>query len=199
MLSVTEARDRILQAFSPVDSQRVPLDRAAGRVLAADITARTDLPLFDNSSVDGFALPAADLASLHTLKVIADIRAGEYIQTPILPGQSARVMTGAPLPPGTGAVVMVEDTDFSSRGHDTPAPGMVTAQKAIEAGSNIRRRGDDLRAGDKVLSAGMRLRAQEIGLLAMLGEALPLVYRKPRLALLSSGDELLPVEHRSSP
>jgi molybdopterin molybdotransferase len=199
MLSVAEARERILAVFSPVEIQTVPLDRAAGRVLAGDVIARTDLPLFDNSSVDGFALHAADLASSRALNVIADIRAGEYSESPIQPGQAARVMTGAALPPGAEAVIMVEDTDFNVRAPSAPAPEMVTITKAVQLGKNIRHRGDDLHAGDKVLSGGMRLRAQEIGLLAMLGESKVPVYRLPRLALLSSGDELLPVEAPLTP
>jgi len=199
MLSVSEARERILSVFLPVESQTVSLDRAAGRVLADDINAETDLPLFDNSSVDGFALHRADLVSPRTLNVVADIRAGETSETPIQPGQSARIMTGAPLPPGAEAVVMVEDTDFNVRTPGTPAPQTVTINKSILPGENIRRRGDDLHTGDKVLPAGLRLRAQEIGLLAMLGAAEVLVHRQPRLALLSSGDELLPVEARLTP
>ncbi len=199
MLSVSEARERILAVFLPVESQTVSLNRAAGRVLARDIVAGADLPLFDNSSVDGFALHREDLASPRTLNVVADIRAGDYSETPLQPGECARLMTGAPLPPGAEAVVMVEDTDFNVRTPGTPAPQTVTIHKSIRPGENIRLRGDDLHAGDKVLSAGMRLRAQEIGLLAMLGAAKVPVYRQPRLALLSSGDELLPVEATLTP
>ncbi|MDP2994710.1 MAG: molybdopterin molybdotransferase MoeA [Anaerolineales bacterium] len=199
MLSVSEARERILAVFLPVESQTVSLNRAARRVLARDIAAETDLPLFDNSSVDGFALHKADFACPRTLNVVADIRAGETSETPIRPGQSARIMTGAPLPPGAEAVVMVEDTDFNVRTPGTPAPQTVTIHKSVRPGENIRRRGDDLHNGDEVLSAGMRLRAQEIGLLAMLGAAEVLVYRQPRFALLSSGDELLPVEAPLTP
>jgi len=193
MLSVSEARERILVNILPVESQTVSLHRAAGRVLACDISAETDLPLFDNSSVDGFALNAADLNYPRTLNVVADIRAGDYSEIPIQPEQAARIMTGAPIPPGTEAVVMVEDTDFNLRTPGTPAPQTVTIHKSVRPGENIRYRGDDLHCGDEVLSAGMRLRAQEIGLLAMLGAAKVAVYRQPRFALLSSGDELLPV------
>jgi len=199
MLSVSEARERILAVFLPVETQNVSLSHTAGRILAGDITADADLPLFDNSSVDGFALHSADLTSTRTLNVIADIRAGGYFGTPIQPGQSVRIMTGAPLPPGAEAVVMVEDTDFSVRTPGTPAPLTVTIKKTIRPGENIRRRSDDLHTGDKVLSAGLRLRAQEIGLLAMLGVAEVQVYRRPRLALLSSGDELVAVEAPLTP
>jgi molybdopterin molybdotransferase len=194
MLSVAEARERILAVFKPVEIQTVPLKRAAGRVLANDIVAESDLPLFDNSSVDGFALNRADLAAPRTLKVVADVRAGDFYTTPIQPGACARIMTGAPLPPGAEAVVMVEDTDFNTHSPGTPAPQTVTINKSIRPGENIRRRGEDLHSGDTVLSEGKRLRAQEIGLLAMLGVSEVPVHRLPRLALLSSGDELLPVE-----
>jgi molybdopterin molybdotransferase len=199
MLSVAEARERILAVFSPVESEIVALNRASGRVLAGDIAATTDLPLFDNSSVDGFALHESDLAHPRTLNVVADVRAGEYPETSLQPGQTVRVMTGAALPPGAEAVVMVEDTDFNVRTSGTPAPQKVTINKVVQRGSNIRCRGDDLHTGDKVLSAGLRLRAQEIGLLAMLGESKVPVFRQPRLALLSSGDELLPVETPLAP
>jgi molybdopterin molybdotransferase len=199
MLSVAEARERILAVFSPVESEIVALNRASGRVLAGDIAATTDLPLFDNSSVDGFALHESDLAHPRTLNVVADVRAGEYPETSLQPGQTVRVMTGAALPPGAEAVVMVEDTDFNVRTSGTPAPQKVTINKVVQQGSNIRCRGDDLHTGDKVLSAGLRLRAQEIGLLAMLGESKVPVFRQPRLALLSSGDELLPVETPLAP
>ena len=199
MLSVSEARERILAVFQPLDSQVEKLDRASGRVLARDVIAGTDLPLFDNSSVDGFILHEADLAIPRTLKVIADIRAGDHFETPIGPGEAARIMTGAALPPGSGAVVMVEDTDFQVRIAGTPAPQTVTACKPIKPGENIRHRGDDLHKGDQVISAGIRLRPQEIGLLAMLGCAEVTVHRKPRIGLLSSGDELLPVDASLAP
>ncbi len=199
MLSVSEARERILATFNPVEPQTVPIERAATRVLAEEITAGINLPVFDNSAVDGFALHKADLASPRTLKVVADIRAGESPEIGIQPGQAARVMTGAPLPPGAEAVIMLEDTDFNLQPPAAPAPETVTTNKTVQVGSNIRRRGEDLQAGEKVLSIGTRLRAQDIGLLAMLGVSNVPVYRQPRLALLSSGDELIPVESPLAP
>ncbi len=204
MLTVSEARERILVNFQPVESETVPLTRAASRVLADDVVAKTDLPLFDNSSVDGFALRVSDTAgataaSPRILQVVADIRAGDYPATPLQAGQAARIMTGAMLPPGTEAVVMVEDTDFNERSPGTPAPQKVAVNKKLRIAENVRRRGDDLHAGDKVLPAGSRLRAQEIGLLAMLGAVEVPVYRQPKVALLSSGDELLPVDVPLSP
>ena len=204
MLSVSQARERILKNFAPVAATQLPLDRAAGRVLAGDLTAGTDLPPFDNSSMDGFAVQAADSADARPdapriLEVVADIRAGDYSDVPLQPGQAARIMTGAALPPGAEAVVTVEDTDFDARTAGSPAPSTVAVRKQVRPGENVRRRGDDLRRGERVLGAGTRLRAQEIGVLAMLGAAQVAVYRKPRLALLSTGDELLPVEAPLAP
>ncbi|MEW6094612.1 MAG: gephyrin-like molybdotransferase Glp [Chloroflexota bacterium] len=203
MISVHEAQQRILAHFQPVEIEVCPLDLACGRVLAAGISATRDLPPFDNSSVDGFAVRSADLApasvSSWSLRVVADIRAGVYSDTPLQPGECARIMTGAPLPPNSDAVVMVEDTDFTDRNPGTPAPAKVSIHRPVKPGENLRRRGDDLRQGERVLEAGTRLRAQEIGLLAMLGLAQVTVYRKPRLALLSSGDELLPLDAPLAP
>ena len=198
MLSVSDARSRILTFFKPVETTNLPIDRLAGRVLANDITASTDLPIFDNSEVDGFALHVSDVAGAaldtpRTLAVVADIRAGTYSDIPLEAGQCARIMTGAPLPPGADSVVMVEDTDFHIRQVGTPPPHSVAVFKPAQVGDHIRHHGDDLRTGETVLFSGTILRAQEIALLAMLGVNNVPVYRYPRVALLSSGDELLPV------
>lgn len=199
LLSVQEARERILSHLEPVEALRLPLAAAASRVLAEDVIAPSDLPLFDNSSVDGFALIATDLAdaspaAARSLRVVADIPAGISPSATVGPGQAARIMTGAPLPPGADTVIAVEDTDFDHRGAGQPAPAIVRVRHPVERGENVRRRGEDVQRGQKVLAAGQRLRPAEIGLLAMLGIAEPMVYRQPRVALLSTGDELIPVE-----
>jgi molybdopterin molybdotransferase len=199
LLSVDEARDRILAAIQPVTTTRVMLDRAAGRVLSERVRAPSDLPPFDNSSMDGFALRAADLASTLTLRVVADIPAGSSPQVSLGPGEAARIMTGAPLPAGADAVIPVEDTDFTARDAGTPAPESVALTRPVRRGENVRPRGQDLRAGDSVLAKGHRLRAQDLGLLAMMGIAEMNVYRLPRVALLSSGDELIPVNEPLAP
>ncbi len=194
MLSVQEAIDQILSRFRPVEQEIVPLEHAAGRVLAEDILAAIDLPAFDNSSVDGFALRPEDGVAGRTLRVVADLRAGATLDRPPAPGEAVRIMTGAALPPGEYAVIMVEDTDFNGRGPETPAPTTVTLHKTVTQGENIRRRGSDLKQGELVIPKGQTLRAQEVGLLAMLGKSRVNVYRRPRLAMLSSGDELLSPE-----
>lgn len=195
MLSVREARERILAQFSPLETTQCPLEAAAGRVLAETIRAETDLPAFDNSSVDGFAVRAEDVAAVPVvLPVIGDIPAGSAPDFRLESGQAARIMTGAKLPIGANAVVMVEETDFGHRPAGTPAPSQVSIRKAVRPGENVRKRGTDLRAGAEILSAGQVLRPQDIGMLAMLGVAQVPVYRRPRVAIVSSGDELLPVD-----
>lgn len=196
MLSVQEARQRILSHFSPLESELVPLEQAAGRVLAVQIHAPFDLPPFDNSSMDGFAVRAADLAGDHPLNltVIGDIPAGTAPSLRVGPGEAARIMTGAPLPAGADTVVMVEDTDFNDRSSGALAPQNVSVYRAIQTGENVRKRGADLKQGQEVLAAGSLLRAQDVGMLAMLGVATVRVSRRPRVAILSTGDEILSVE-----
>jgi molybdopterin molybdotransferase len=199
LLSVTEARERILSHFQPVAAERLPLATCANRVLAQDVAAATDLPLFDNSSMDGFAIRAADVTqaapnSPRTLRVVADIPAGYQPTISLAEGEAARIMTGAPLPDGSDAVIPVEDTDFQNRMAGTPAPDFVQAMKVMKPGENVRPRGMDVHAGEAILQAGRILKPQDLGLLAMLGEALVNVHRRPRVALLSSGDELLAVD-----
>ncbi len=195
MLSVTEARERILSHFDPLATETVPLIDCAGRVLASDIAAAHEFPLFDNSSMDGFAIRSADStsapASRVTLRVVADIPAGSTPKVTLAKSEAARIMTGAQLPDGADAVIPVEDTDFDSRAAGAPAPKTVSFDRTVKMGENIRRRGMDVHAGDIVLKKGRILKPQDLGLLAMLGFEKAGVYKKPRLALLSSGDELL--------
>ncbi|MBI5295957.1 MAG: molybdopterin molybdotransferase MoeA [Chloroflexi bacterium] len=199
LLSVAEARERILSYFEPVAAETLPLAECAGRVLAGDVTASTELPLFDNSSMDGFALHAADSAAAspeapRRLRVVADIPAGAQPTVSIAAGEAARIMTGAPLPDGADAVLPVEDTDFQNRVAGLPAPEHVRIFKAARPGENVRPRGMDVHTGEVILRAGHALKPQDLGVLAMLGEARVNVHHKPRVALLSSGDELLAVD-----
>jgi molybdopterin molybdotransferase len=198
LLSVAEARERILSHFHPVTTETLPLVECAKRVLAQDIAAATDLPPFDNSSMDGFAVRAADVvnaatASPRSLRVVADIPAGSHPAVSLAHGEAARIMTGAQLPEGADAVIPVEDTDFQERDAGTPAPNEVQIFKSARPGDNRRARGTDIRSGEVVLHEGRVLKPQDLGLLAMLGMARLVVYQKPHIALFSSGDELLPV------
>ena len=196
LLSVSEARERILSHFQPVKPENLPLADALNRVLAQDVRAADDLPLFDNSSMDGFALRASDVSeaapsSPRSLRVVADIPAGTSPTIVLGPGEAARIMTGAHMPDGADAVIPVEDTDFENRNAGTQAPEIVSIRKAARVGENVRRRGMDIRSGDVVLQAGRQLKPQDLGLLAMIGVSTVTVYHKPRIALLSSGDELI--------
>jgi molybdopterin molybdotransferase len=199
MLSVTEARERILSRFHAAAEEGIPLIECANRVLAVDIIAAHDLPFFDNSSMDGFALRAVDsvnaaTASPLTLRVVADIPAGSVPTVTLAQGEAARITTGAQIPAGADAVIPVEDTDFHSHDVGTAAPQTISFARRINVGENIRRRGTDLLAGDVVLRNGRKLKPQDLGLLAMLGISNITVYKKPRIALLSSGDELVEVD-----
>ncbi len=196
LLSVEQARERILSQLDHVGTETIPLTASVDRVLGVNIVAADDLPLFDNSSMDGFAVRAVDTAnatpaSRMTLLVVADIPAGSTPKTSLAPGQAARIMTGAQMPQGADAVIPVEDTDFNDRSPGTPAPKSVSIEKTVKHGDNVRQRGMDILAGDAVLKKGNLLKPQDVGLLAMLGIPEVEVYKKPLIALLSSGDELL--------
>jgi molybdopterin molybdotransferase len=199
LLSVDQARERILSHFQPVPTETVPLTACFHRVLGQDVVAGNDFPPFDNSSMDGFAVRSADVVdatadSPRRLRVVADVPAGSYPTISLAVGEAARIMTGAPIPEGADAVVPVEETDFENRDAGIPAPNEVQIFKAVKAGANKRDHGTDIRSGEVVLQKGRLLKPQDLGLLATLGFAHVVVYRKPRLALFSSGDELLAVD-----
>ncbi len=175
------------------------MNQSLGRVLAEPVRAPADFPAFDHSSVDGFAVHASQVSAASPkqavrLKVIGDIPAGSTPAFSLAPGEAARIMTGAPLPTGADTVVMIEDTDLFQQAPGQAAPEQVVILKAVQPGENVRRRGTDLQIGQELLPGGHRLRPQDLGLLAMLGQANLSVFRLPRVALISSGDELLPVE-----
>lgn len=194
MLSVNEARERILSNFQATATEHIPLVASANRVLGKDIVSDQDFPPFDNSAVDGFAIRAEDTtASPRTLSVVSDIPAGTSPTVILRPGEAARIMTGAQVPQGADAVVPVEETDFQNHHAGVAAPKAVTPTRQIKSGDNVRLRGTDIRSGEAVLEKGRVLQPQDLGVLAMLGIPTVLVHKKPRVALLSSGDELLDV------
>jgi len=195
LLSVTKALDNLLEAFQPVDCEQVELTQAAGRVLAEDIHAGFDLPSFDNSTMDGFAFRSDDVQEAShehpiTLVVVADIPAGHPYLGVLTQGQAARIMTGAPLPAGVDAVIPIEDTDAAHQQAGEPVSLQVQVFRPVQVGDYVRSRGKDARARDLLIHCGTRLRPQEVGLLAMLGMPSVKVYRRPRLAILPTGDEL---------
>jgi molybdopterin molybdotransferase len=168
--------------------------------LGLDITAPHDIPLFDNSAMDGFAIRAEDTyASPTTLRVVADIPAGATPTVTLAPGQAARIMTGAQIPAGANAVIPVEDTDVRQHTAGASAPKTITFTKTFKAGDYVRERGSDMHTGEIVLQKGRTLKPQDLGLLATLGMAQVTVHKKPQVALLSSGDELLSVDASLEP
>jgi molybdopterin molybdotransferase len=206
LLSVAEARQHLLAAFRPLETEIIPLPKAAGRVLSHDVTSQLDLPLFANSSMDGFAVRSADIVSAdpkrpRKLRVVDDVPAGQVSSIHLKPGEAVRIMTGAPLPDGADAVVPVEDTDQyrTEMVSGTQVPEHVEIRRPVDPGAYIRPKGQDVSFGEVVLHRNMRLRPQDVGFLAMLGIAEVPVYRRPRIGLLSTGDELLPVERPLQP
>ncbi|MFV0463541.1 MAG: gephyrin-like molybdotransferase Glp [Nostocoides sp.] len=188
--SVADHRFALLDALRALPARSVPTPQALGMVLAADVAAATDLPGFDNSAMDGYAVRAVDLAgagesSPVTLPVDGDIAAGDSSDAVLLPGRALRIMTGAVMPSGADAVVPVEFTD----GGVTEA----TFRLQPEPGRHIRRRGEDIRVDDVLLRAGQWLGPGHIGLITSANVARVAVHPRPRVAVYSTGDELAPV------
>ena len=198
MISVEEARARILAHFAPLEAVSTPLLETLGQVLAEDVVAGFDVPPLANSSMDGYALRAADTqgatpASPRRLRVSGYLAAGSVFEGSVGPGEAVRIMTGAPMPDGADAIVPFEQTDEQeqdTRWEDAPRE-QVRIDVAAAPAANVRPAGEDVRAGEVVLRAGTILGPPQIGVLASLGlDAVPVV-RRPRVAVLSTGDELL--------
>ena len=183
MLTVEEALEQILSRTRVHEPESLDVTEALGRILAEPVVSRREIPPWPNSSMDGYAIRAGDtLAGPAHLAVVAHIAAGVLPSRPIAAGEAARIFTGAPLPDGADAVVPQEDVEAD--GSHVRVPG------GIARGAFVRPRGEDVRPGDHVLSPGQRLGAAEVGLLATLGHSPVRVYRRPRVAVLSTGNEL---------
>ena len=191
MLSVEEAATRITASVAPLAPLRVPLLSALGAVLAEDAISPITLPHWDNSAMDGYAVAAADVAGADearpvALPVVGTIAAGAQPERALARGEAMRIMTGAPMPAGADTVIRVEDTDA---GLET-----VRIVKDRDVGKNIRRRGEDVFAGTVAIPAGTPVGAAQIGVLASIGYAEVPVHRRPRVAILGSGDELVELD-----
>lgn len=190
VLSVEEALERILATVRVLESERVPLLEALGRVLAEEAAADRDIPPLPNSAMDGYAVRAADVAPrgearvLARLRVIAEAPAGHLCPAEVGPGTAVRIMTGAPIPVGADTVVPFEHTRLDGE--------WVEVLRETRPGANVREAGEDVRAGQVVLTQGRILRPQEIGMLAALGRTEVAVIRRPRVAILATGDEVVP-------
>lgn len=183
MPTYEEARACILESVKPLGIEKVQILESQGRVLAEDLFAPWDMPLWNNTAMDGFAVKASDCSSPVTLKISAFLPAGENMSGSIEEGTAVRILTGAPIPPGADAVVPYEETDDNE---DT-----VTLKGAVKVGDHIRFKGEDVKAGELIIPAGTLIRPYEISMLASFGKLFVPVYRKVRVAIVSTGDELV--------
>jgi molybdopterin molybdotransferase len=195
MLSVAEAQAVVLQHARPLPPQTVPLGpEALGRVLAETVISDLDMPPYDKAVMDGYAVRAADLPDGRgTLTVIEEVTAGHTPTRPVGPGQATRIMTGAPLPAGADAVIVVERTRMLDDQR------VDIEDRPPHAGQNIQRQGGEMLEGDAVLSLGAVLRPQEFGVLTTVGRTTVCVYPPPRVAVLSTGDEVVEAPARPGP
>jgi molybdopterin molybdotransferase len=201
MISVEEALERILGSVSVLEPEEKPILDALGQVLAEDVTSDIDIPPLDNTAMDGYAVCAADTAgatpeSPVSLRVVGELAAGYLYQGEVEPGSAVRIMTGAPLPPGADAVVPFEDTQESGShafGRFSKAVDSVLVCKAAQSGANVRQAGEDVGRGAVVMKRGAILRPAQVGVLASLGRTMVRVIRRPVVAVLSTGDELVEV------
>jgi molybdopterin molybdotransferase len=188
VLSVEEALERVLAAIPVLGSEVVELSRALSRVLAEPILAGRDLPPWDNASMDGYALRAGDTtgASLERparLRLVGEVHAGAVAGRPVERGEACRILTGAPMPGGADAVVPQEDVARED--------GTVVVPRPVERGAFVRSRGEDVRRGETVMAPGSVLTPASLGVLAALSRPLVRVHQRPRVAILSTGDELV--------
>ncbi|GAB5468989.1 MAG: molybdopterin molybdotransferase MoeA [Rhodospirillales bacterium] len=184
MLSVEAARSRILTAFQPLPAETVPLPLGLGRVLADPLAARTTQPPAAVSAMDGYAVRGADVESLPaSLTVIGEVAAGASFAESVGPGQAVRIFTGAPLPAGSDTIVIQEDVERQGE--------TIALTQATQTGRYVRPRGLDFRAGEVALAAGRRLSARDLGLAAAMDHAWLPLHRRPRVAILATGDEVV--------
>jgi molybdopterin molybdotransferase len=193
VISVDEALATILGRFSPLPAEERPILECVGQALAEDVRAAFDVPPLTNAAMDGYAVRADDTlgasdATPVRLRVVEDLPAGRCATHPVGPGGAIRIMTGAPLPSGADTVVPFE---LTGEGRGQPRGELVEVFAAARSGTNIRLAGEDLRRGTVVLAAGTPIRPAEVGLLATMGRPDATVHRRPRVAILSTGDELL--------
>jgi len=191
MLTVPEASARILEHIAPLAIERVPLLDALGMVLAEPVRAPMTLPAWDNSAMDGYAVRGSDIDAASadhpvSLRVLETVAAGRFATQPVGDGEAIRIMTGAPIPDGADTVVRVEDTDGGTV--------RVLVTNARDARRNVRPRGEDFCEGDSLLDRGAPLGAAQLGVLASIGRSTVDVHRRPRVAIMGSGDELVDVD-----
>ena len=195
MLSVEDAFARIQGAFTPLEAESKPILDSIGQVLASDVISPLNLPPMANSGMDGYAVlysDTKDASKNHPiqLRVIATVPAGQVCDKTVVPGSAIRIMTGAPIPPGSDVVIPFEETDETERLKSHQHIDHISILSCLPQFSNIRPSGEDVKTGDVILKAGTIVRASEVGVLASLGFADINVIRRPLVAILSTGDEL---------
>jgi len=187
VIAFEEALDIIMRIATPLEAMQSPIEAAYGAVLAEDVASDVDLPPFDRAAMDGYALMAEDAPEAgRSLDIVGVVAAGDVFEGALAKGECLRIYTGAPVPEGVDAVVKQESTTPSADGRT------VRLDAAARRGENIALRGEDTRAGERVLSAGTRMRSAEVALAAAAGRAEVAVTRRPRVAVLSTGSELVP-------
>ena len=192
MLSVEEAREKILREFNSLDQVRISLNESLGCVISKDIISNISVPPWNNSAMDGYAIILEDVKNASDeniiyLDVIEKIAAGELPEKKIISGQSARIMTGAPIPEGSNAVVPFEDTDeLSSTSSD-----LIGIKIDVENFENIRKKGEDISKGDLIIKKGVEITPAVVGVLASIGVSTIDVFRRPKIGILSTGNELI--------
>lgn len=196
MISVEQALAAILAQIKPLGTERVVISDSLDRVLAEDIIAPCNVPPFDNSAMDGYAVRHADIGGACPerpvkLKIASDLPAGYIAAAPLKPGEAIRIMTGAPVPEGTDTVIMQEDT--------TAEGSVVTILQESKKGTNIRHAGEDIKNGALLFHSGTLLRPGHIGTLASIRRAVVSVYQRPRIAIVSTGDELVDIDQEITP
>src|SRR5207237_1463011 len=191
MLTVAEASERILAEINPLGIETVPVRQALGRVLAEDVSATVTMPPWSNSSMDGYAVRSADITPVMSgepvkLRVVATIAAGEFARRELKRGEAMRIMTGAPVPDGADSVIRKEDTDGGA--------SKVEVRDARDVWKNIRPAGEDFQRGDLLAKRGAPIKAAVIGVLASTGISEVRTFKRPRVAIISSGDELVDLD-----
>lgn len=191
-VQTTQQVKEILKGLTPLGVENAVLEDAAGRVLAEDIISSEDFPPFNRSVMDGYALRAEDTFGASEggpapLEVWGEVRMGERPSIAVRPGAAVKIGTGGMLPEGADAVAMVEHTQLIDE-------RTIEIFRAVAPGENVIQKGEDLKNGEKILEKGHRLRAQDLGALATLGKGMVRVYRRPRVGIISSGDEVIPID-----
>jgi molybdopterin molybdotransferase len=191
MIGVEEALKLVLERIRPIGTERLFILDCLGRVCAEEVISQSDIPPFDNSAMDGFAVISADTSESSRnnparLRIVEDVPAGRVPKTELKSGEAIRIMTGAPIPRGSDSVVMVEDTEVEGE--------YVKVFSKSLSGDNIRAAGEDVRKGSVVISKGTRLRPQEIGMAAAVGKVFLKVYKKPTVSILCTGDEIVDID-----